>query len=85
MTGPEHYLEAQNRLRMAWEEDRDPQNTQHLLAEEQVHATLALAAATALSNPDQGSLVAHVNADSSAWREAAGVPSKNSEPVGNVS
>ncbi|MFJ1647926.1 hypothetical protein [Streptomyces sp. NPDC088258] len=47
MNGPEHYREAEHRLLMAWEDDRDPENVRHLLAEAQVHATLALAAATA--------------------------------------
>jgi hypothetical protein len=48
MTGPEHYREAEHRLLMAWEEDRVPEDVAHLVAEAQVHAILALAAATAL-------------------------------------
>jgi hypothetical protein len=48
MTGPEHYREAERRLLMAWEENRTLEDTAHLVAEAQVHATLALAAATAL-------------------------------------
>lgn len=51
MTGPEHYTEAERRLLMAWEDGRTPENSTHLVAEAQVHATLALAAATALSAP----------------------------------
>ncbi|MFE7559644.1 hypothetical protein [Kitasatospora sp. NPDC057500] len=51
VTGPEHYRFAQQRLLMAWEEDRSPENVAHLVAEAGVHATLALAAATALGSP----------------------------------
>jgi hypothetical protein len=47
-TGPDHYREAERRLLMAWEENRTLEDTAHLVAEAQVHATLALAAATAL-------------------------------------
>ncbi|MFE2109262.1 hypothetical protein ACFXAF_25840 [Kitasatospora sp. NPDC059463] len=50
-TGPEHYRWAQQRLRMAWEDDRSPESIAHLVAEAGVHATLALAAATALGSP----------------------------------
>ncbi|WP_428956147.1 hypothetical protein [Streptomyces sp. cg35] len=90
MTGPEHYRQAERHLSGASHTNGrgghpvDPVGAAHHLAMAQVHATLALAAATALSNPDRGSATAHVNADSAAWREAAGVPSKNSEPAGNV-
>jgi hypothetical protein len=47
MTGPEHYREAERRLLMAWEEDSPQERSTQLVAEAQVHATLALAAATA--------------------------------------
>jgi hypothetical protein len=47
VNGPEHYREAERRLRMAWEEDSTPERSAHLVAEAQVHATLALTAATA--------------------------------------
>lgn len=47
MTGPEHYQQAERRLLMAWEEGRAPENVAHLVAEAQVHATLALTAAAA--------------------------------------
>lgn len=49
MTGPEHYRKAEQRLLMAWEEDRTPEDVRHLVAEAQVYATLALAAATAVN------------------------------------
>lgn len=48
MTGPEHYREAERRLLMAWEEDSTQERSTQLVAEAQVHATLALAAATAV-------------------------------------
>lgn len=47
MNGPQHYQEAERRLLMAWEEDSTPERNAHLVAEAQVHATLALVAATA--------------------------------------
>lgn len=90
MTGPEHYREAERHLSAAAylrEPDGlpvDPAAAAHHLAMAQVHATLAQAAATALSNPGRGSAVMHVNADSSAWREAAGVPTEDHNPAGNV-
>jgi hypothetical protein len=69
MTGPEHYLEAERLIAMARESHHadlyghytDAQAAL-LLADAQVHATLAHAAATALSS----------TADARAWAEAAG-------------
>lgn len=73
-TGPEHYREAERRLRMAWEEGRDPQSVAHLLAEAQVHATLALAAATAMSAPVDGEADSGMpRADVREWMRVAGV------------
>lgn len=37
----DHRAEAERRLLMAWEEDSTPERNKHLLAEAQVHATLA--------------------------------------------
>lgn len=52
MTGPEHYLRAETLLREAQTElEEFKANT---LAMAQVHATLALAAATAGNDPDGG-------------------------------
>lgn len=52
MTGPEHYREAERLARMAhrftYGDGADPTVGAALAAEAQVHATLALAAATAL-------------------------------------
>jgi hypothetical protein len=65
MTGPEHYLEAERLL-------ADPGNlsgrrtgivTEEVAAHAQVHATIALAAASALAGE---------NLDLRAWRDAAG-------------
>lgn len=58
MSGPEHYREAE---RLAGSVSADD------LAAAQVHATLALAAATALIQPGQ-----YRAADLDAWREVAG-------------
>lgn len=64
MTGAEHYVEAERKLLMAREDDRDGEESAWLIAEAQVHATLAHAAATAL-----GDGVLNYNA----WSAVAGV------------
>ena len=51
MTGPQHYEAAERCLSSV---DDDSQMSLALLAEAQVHATLALAAATALAHPGVG-------------------------------
>jgi hypothetical protein len=48
MTGPQHYVEAERLRERATAADLSPDEEQYLLAAAQVHATLALAAATAL-------------------------------------
>ncbi|MCX4686787.1 hypothetical protein OG401_21140 [Kitasatospora purpeofusca] len=68
VTGPEHYRWAQRRLRMAWEDDRTPENSAHLVAEAGVHAVLALAAATALGSPATSGMDL---ADYDEWVQAA--------------
>ena len=50
MTGPEHYREAEQSLAAL---SRGLAEPEHLLAEAQVHATLALAAATALGSRER--------------------------------
>jgi len=51
VSGPEHYLEAERLLQMSWQADNaqthDTEESRPDLAAAQVHATLALAAATA--------------------------------------
>lgn len=73
MNGPDHYREAERRLLMAWEDDREPENMRHLVAEAQVHATLALAAATALTESGANHLSP---ADYNAWQAVAATTSK---------
>ena len=80
MTGPEHYLEAERllaelkRARCSVTKTVSPQTVQNLLAEAQVHATLALAAATALGLPagHTENWAAMPDADARAWGKAAG-------------
>ena len=62
MTGPEHYREAERLL------DLSTADNPVTAAEAQVHATLALAAATAISS------TCMPGADWDAWQQAAGVP-----------
>lgn len=73
MNGPQHYREAERRLLMAWEEDRVPEDVAHLVAEAQVHATLALAAATAMHANVDGTELGPGEDEFQAWYEAAGV------------
>ncbi|MFD9905602.1 hypothetical protein [Streptomyces sp. NPDC059063] len=74
MTGPEHYREAERLLAAAIEdshttfEGRDPK-ADRAIAEAQVHATLALAAATALVTPSQRAAVRTIRA----WHDIAGI------------
>lgn len=75
MTGPEHYREAEGELTIdggceyACPHSGCVHEIAHI-ARAQVHATLALAAATALSDPNDGMPVP----DWTAWNEAAAVP-----------
>ncbi|MFE0808160.1 hypothetical protein ACFW34_11840 [Streptomyces sp. NPDC058848] len=75
MTGPEHYREAERLLAVAASSDQttyegaNPE-ADRTIAEAQVHATLALAAATAMSGTQNG--MARV--DFNAWGAVAGVP-----------
>ena len=64
MNGPDHYLCAERRISEAYR--AAPDDAAFLMAEAQVHATLALAAATLHSGSgDNGS-----GASSDQWREA---------------
>ena len=69
MNGPEHYKAAEHVLETLDEEilstddeDMDPEMIMMFLAQAQVHATLALAAATALAVPER-SLVSNSAAE----------------------
>ncbi|MEU6217233.1 hypothetical protein ABZ845_06870 [Streptomyces sp. NPDC047022] len=71
MTGPDHYHEAEKLLDHAFGiEDRGSPEDLSLLAEAQVHATLALAAATAMHGHPEGHIHSY---DYTAWDDAAGV------------
>ena len=65
MTGPEHYREAERLLAIS------SSDNPVTAAEAQVHATLALAAATALNDSGSGDGLPYP--DWSAWIELAGV------------
>ncbi|TQS30003.1 hypothetical protein [Microbispora sp. KK1-11] len=71
MSGPEHYRKAEEILAEA--ENADPRAERGdialLLSFAQLHATLALAAATAMNDHDGGMS----NADFNAWDKVAGV------------
>jgi hypothetical protein len=71
MTGPEHYLLAENCLRLDLHDGdnlKDPARMANLL-EAQVHATLALAAAAALNDAEKGMTVN----DWAEWLDTCGV------------
>lgn len=71
MTGPEHYAKAEQLLEDAHKMQHDSGpgcGSEELIAEAQVHATLALAAATALRDPETGLSTP----DWDAWCKAAG-------------
>lgn len=80
MTGPEHYRTAEELIAGAmkhrfgndgdWQKDPERHHiADALIAEAQVHATLALAAATALCHPGDDQTLPE---DANAWVEAAG-------------
>jgi hypothetical protein len=69
-TGPEHFREAENLAATAMNHGFGDEHCRDLLAAAQVHATLALAAATAMSGTKNG--MAPV--DFKAWDAVAGVP-----------
>ena len=72
MTGPEHYTRAEQLLREVRDGHQEGTDVAAILAAAQVHATLALAAATALNDnaADSGGLPLE---DFTAWAETAGV------------
>lgn len=77
MTGPEHYREAESLLSMAhhwtYGDGGDPTVGAGLAVEAQAHATLALAAATAMSAPVDGAEPGMSTPEFAAWYGAAGV------------
>jgi hypothetical protein len=77
MTGPEHYREAERLLKKAshytYGDGGDPATGAAFAAEAQVHATLALVAATAMSAPVEGGVLGMESPEYAAWYDAAGV------------
>ncbi|MFE0727908.1 hypothetical protein ACFW2X_06590 [Streptomyces antibioticus] len=73
MTGPEHYCEAEAHLASAARDFLRGEDTSSALAAAQVHATLALAAATAMQAPVDGAEPGMSSPEYAAWYEAAGV------------
>ncbi|EYT83961.1 hypothetical protein CF54_04175 [Streptomyces sp. Tu 6176] len=80
MTGPEHYREAERLLGMAhhftYGDGADPVSGAALAAEAQAHATLALAAATAMSAPVDGAETGMSAPEWTAWYHAAGTDAR---------
>jgi hypothetical protein len=83
MTGPEHYREAERLLDTATDNDGDIQTddgmTANILTAAQVHATLALAAATAIPL-----VPAHVLAEMKAWSDVAGTPGQDYDVLDSI-
>ena len=79
MTGPEHYREAERLAGMAhhwtYGDGADPVAGAALAAEAQVHATLALTAATAMQAAVDGSEPGMAPQGFLAWYQAAGIKS----------
>jgi hypothetical protein len=77
MNGPQHYREAERLAARAhhytYGDGADPVTGAALAAEAQVHATLALAAATAMSAPVDGAEDGMSPVEATAWYETAGV------------
>ncbi|MGA5604053.1 hypothetical protein ACPCUF_23960 [Streptomyces griseoincarnatus] len=83
MTGPEHYREAE-RLVSSLKTERGAlyieDGNEQVLAAAQVHATLALAAATAMGAPVDGEADSGLPPqDAKAWNNAAGVARKGGD------
>lgn len=79
MNGAAHYLEAERYLDVAHEEPGfGSEATLYYLRKAQVHATLALAAATATQLVGQ---YVELDEDAFAWNEAAGTPPRAIEDV----
>jgi len=72
MTGPEHYLAAEELLLTAdaYDQDHAPQTAAARRATAQVHATLALAAATATQADVSATVAGISHTDVDAWDDA---------------
>jgi hypothetical protein len=76
VTGPEHYEAAQNILASALEigADVSREDVRAMVEMAQAHATLALAAATAMASIDR-----MPDEDYAAWDKVAGVPTRSED------
>ena len=72
MNGPQHYLEAERLLKSAAANFLRNGKAGSALEAAQVHATLALAAATAMAAPVDDDLAGFTVEDRDAWYAAAG-------------
>lgn len=72
MTGPEHYTEAERLIAGAHAEAKEAGVYGMLLAEAQVHATLALAAVHAMSAACDGESAGLTSTEWRAWNRVAG-------------
>ncbi|AQS70889.1 hypothetical protein [Streptomyces pactum] len=76
MTGPEHYREAERLLQGLMTERGNvyvEEGNEQVIGIAQAHATLALAAATALGTPDRSVPVREAVHGWAEWQRAAGV------------
>jgi hypothetical protein len=73
VTGPEHYVRAEQLLHEVRDGHREGTDVAAILAAAQAHAALAHAAAAALSAPDRGASVSDVRSDRRAWEQTAAV------------
>jgi hypothetical protein len=73
MTGPEHYIRAEQLLREVRDGHQEGTDVAAILAAAQVHATLALASATALSAPVDSEIAGLTVEQYDAWYKTAGV------------
>lgn len=73
MTGPEHYLKAEECLDHASRHEGGSNIERYNLAAAQVHATLALTAATAMQAAVDGSEPGMGSGEFHEWYQAAGV------------
>jgi hypothetical protein len=78
MTGPEHYVRAEQLLREVRDGHQEGTDVAAILAAAQVHATLADAAATALvdETPRSDSF-----SNYRAWQDVAGLPANDRKDV----
>jgi hypothetical protein len=71
MTGPEHYIRAEQLLREVRDGHQEGTDVAAIIAAAQVHATLAQAAATALYTQEDGEGGGQPMHDYNAWMKAA--------------